>query len=268
VMRSRFHAEPTVQATELLLQERPPRDVAVARPRAAEVKTAAKPDYLAASRPHRFYSAHDATPRVNLLSNGRYSVMVTGAGSGYSHYRDLAVTRWREDVSCDDWGSYVFLRDVDSGEVWSAGLQPSGVEPDRYEVVFSEDRVEISRRDGTIDTHLEILVSPEDDAEVRRVSLSNSGSRAREIEVTSYAEIALAPPAADAAHPAFSKLFVQTESADDVGAILATRRRRTRSRSGRRITRSRKARPSESSSSRRTARASSGADTDCGPRSR
>ena len=227
VMRSRFHAEPTVQATELLLQERPPRDVAVARPRAAEVKTAAKPDYLAASRPHRFYSAHDATPRVNLLSNGRYSVMVTGAGSGYSHYRDLAVTRWREDVSCDDWGSYVFLRDVDSGEVWSAGLQPSGVEPDRYEVVFSEDRVEISRRDGTIDTHLEILVSPEDDAEVRRVSLSNSGSRAREIEVTSYAEIALAPPAADAAHPAFSKLFVQTESADDVGAILATRRRRS-----------------------------------------
>ncbi|HTO53074.1 MAG TPA: glucoamylase family protein [Myxococcota bacterium] len=227
VMRSRFHDEPIVQATELLLQERPPRGVAVTRPRAAELKTAAKPDYLAASRPHRFPSAHDATPRVNLLSNGRYSVMVTGAGSGYSHYRDLAVTRWREDTSCDDWGSYVFLRDVDSGEVWSAGLQPTRLEPDRYEVVFSEDRVEISRRDGTIDTHLEILVSPEDDAEVRRVSLSNSGSRTREIELTSYAEIVLAPPAADTSHPAFSKLFVQTESVRDVGALLATRRRRS-----------------------------------------
>ena len=153
--------------------------------------------------------------------------MITAAGSGYSHWRDLAITRWREDVTCDDWGSFVYLRDADSGEVWSAGHQPSGVEPDRYQAVFSEDRVEISRRDGSIDTTLEILVSPEDDAEVRRVSIVNSGSRVREIELTSYAEIVLAPAAADAAHPAFSKLFVQTELIAEAGAILATRRRRS-----------------------------------------
>ncbi len=114
-----------------------------------------------------------------------------------------------------------------SGEVWSAGYQPSGVEPDSYEVAFSEDRAEIVRRDGTLTTTLEVAVSPEDDAEVRRVSLSNLGSRAREIELTSYAEVVLAPPAADAAHPAFSKLFVQTEFVADVGALLATRRRRS-----------------------------------------
>jgi cyclic beta-1,2-glucan synthetase len=226
-MRSRFHAEPRVQATELLLQERMPRDVAVAHPRAEEIKTAASSRELSAPAPRRFRSPHDSSLRTNLLSNGRYAVMTTAAGSGYSHWRGLAVTRWREDPTCDDWGSFVYLRDVDSGDVWSAGHQPSGVEPDHYEAVFSEDRVEISRRDGTLDTTLEILVSPEDDAEVRRVSIVNSGRGVREIELTSYAEIALAHPASDAAHPAFSKLFVQTEFVADTGAILATRRRRS-----------------------------------------
>ena len=103
-------------------------------------------------------------------------------GSGYSRWGDLAVTRWREDPTCDCWGSYIFLRDVDTGAVWSAGYQPSGVEPDTYDASFFEDRVEISRRDGTITTRLEVAVSPEDDAEVRRVTLTNSGNRTREIE--------------------------------------------------------------------------------------
>ncbi|MFI5394795.1 MAG: GH36-type glycosyl hydrolase domain-containing protein [Candidatus Binatia bacterium] len=226
-MRARFHADAIVQATELLLQERTPRDVAVARPRAEEVKAAPNVRELVPPMARRFHSPHDRVPRTHLLSNGRYAVMLTGAGSGYSRWRDLAVTRWREDVTCDSWGTYVFLRDTRSGAAWSAGYQPSGVEPDSYEVSFSEHRAEIIRRDGTIATTLEVAVSPEDDAEVRRVSLSNLGSRAREIELTSYAEVVLAPPAADAAHPAFSKLFVQTEFVTDVGALLATRRPRS-----------------------------------------
>ncbi|HUI27153.1 MAG TPA: glucoamylase family protein, partial [Candidatus Kryptonia bacterium] len=230
-MRTRFHADPIVQATELLLQERTPRDVGVARPRAEEVKAASNVRELVPPMVRRFHSPHNPVPRTHLLSNGRYAVMLTGAGSGYSRWRDLAVTRWREDVTCDPWGTYVFLRDTRSGAVWSAGYQPSGVEPDSYEVSFSEDRAEIARRDGTITTTLEVAVSPEDDAEVRRVSLSNLGSRAREIELTSYAEVVLAPAAADAAHPAFSKLFVQTEFVAgvgaDVGTLLATRRPRS-----------------------------------------
>jgi cyclic beta-1,2-glucan synthetase len=153
--------------------------------------------------------------------------MVTTAGSGYSHWRDLAVTRWREDRTRDSWGTYVFLRDGQSGQVWSAAYQPSGVEPDSYEVVFSEDHVEIRRRDGAIATTLEVVVSPERDAEVRRVSITNLGLRTREIELTSYTEIVLAPPASDAAHPAFSNLFVQTEFAPELGALLATRRPRS-----------------------------------------
>ncbi len=226
-MRARFHAEPIVQATELLLQERTPREVAVTRPRAEEVEAAGSTRGLLPTTSRRFRSPHHPIPRTHLLSNGRYAVMLTAAGSGYSRWLDLAITRWREDVAEDAWGSYVFLRDVSSGETWSAGYQPMGREPDAYEVAFVENGAEIRRRDGTLSTTLDVAVSPESDGEVRRVSITNSGSRAREIDVTSYAELVLAPAAADDAHPAFSKLFVQTEFIADTGVLLATRRPRS-----------------------------------------
>ena len=226
-MRQRFHAEPIIQATELLLQERMPHDVALAERKTETVEEAAAIGEPLSATQRRFNSPHDITPRTHLLSNGRYSVMITAAGSGYSRWRDIAVTRWREDPTRDNWGSYVFLRDRRSGEAWSAGYQPSGTEPDRYEVAFSEGRAEIIRQDGTITTTLEVAVSSEDDAEVRRISITNLGSQVREIELTSYAEIELAPQGADDAHPAFSKLFVETEFVAEAGAILATRRQRS-----------------------------------------
>ena len=168
----------------------------------------------------------EKSPRTHLLSNGNYSVMLTAAGSGYSRWRDLALTRWREDPTCDPWGYYVFLRDVAEGRVWSAGYQPVGCEPDSYDAAFFEDRAEITRRDGPILTSTEILVSPEDDAEVRRVSVTNEGNWTREIELTTYAEMVLAASAADSAHPAFSKLFVLTDFIAESGTLLATRRAR------------------------------------------
>jgi cyclic beta-1,2-glucan synthetase len=226
VMRRRFHAEPIVKASELLLQERMPRDVAATRPWAAEVKSAASARDVEPPGGRRFLSAHQATPATHLLSNGRYATMLTSAGSGYSCWGDLALTRWREDATCDDFGSYLFIKDVRSGVAWSAGFQPSGVEPDAYAVAFNEDRAEVTRRDGSLTTTLDVLVSGEDDAEVRRVSITNSGSATRDIEITSYAELVLAPQGADIAHPAFSKLFVETEYRADIGAIVATRRKR------------------------------------------
>ena len=227
VMRRRFHAEPMVQATELLLQERTPRTVMVARPRAEEVGSHLHVRDFVPPVLRRFSSPHDLIPRTHLLSNGRYSVMVTAAGSGYSRWLGRDVTRWREDSTRDPWGTYVFLRDVQSGQIWSAGYQPSGVEPDSYEVVFSEDRAEIRRRDGAISTTLEIVVSAEDDSEVRQVSVTNLGTRPRQIELTSYAEVVLAPAAADEAHPVFSNLFIETEFVPRLEALLATRRPRS-----------------------------------------
>jgi cyclic beta-1,2-glucan synthetase len=227
VMRARFHAEPIVQATDLLLQERPPRSVAVTRPRVDEVRAPAHVRDFVEPIFRQFTTPHDAVPRTHLLSNGRYAVMLTAAGSGWSQCAGLAVTRWREDVTRDHWGTYFFLRDTRTGAVWSATYQPTGVEADSYEVTFSEDRAEFRRRDGTVTTTVEVVVSPEDDAEIRRVTLMNLGTETREIELTSYCELVLAPPAADAAHPGFSNLFVQTESVPELDTLLATRRPRT-----------------------------------------
>ena len=224
LMRTRFHAEPIVLATELLLQERAPRDVAAIALPVTETSSLAKVGDMAGVR--RTASPWSASPATQLLSNGRYSVMLTAAGSGYSTWRDLALTRWHEDGTCDDWGSYILLRDVTNGDLWSATYQPIGTEPDSYTVTFNEDRAEFVRRDGTLTTTLEVLVSAEDDAEVRRVTILNLGEEEREIEITSYAELVLAPQAADILHPAFSKLFVETEHLAGLGAILATRRRR------------------------------------------
>jgi cyclic beta-1,2-glucan synthetase len=226
LLRARFHSDPLVRAAELLMQERAPRDVPVRQPHTEEVASTRRLSDVVAPQVRRHLTAHDAVPQTQVLANGRYSLLLTAAGSGYSRWGELAVTRWREDGTCDEGGSCCFLRDVASGEAWSCGYQPAGVEPERYEVTFTEDRAEILRVDGTMTTLLEVLVSPEDDAEVRRVSLSNAGHHARDFDVTSYCELVLAPPAADLAHPAFLKLFVQTEYVAKPGALLATRRRR------------------------------------------
>lgn len=169
----------------------------------------------------------EQAPRIHMLASGEYSVMITAAGSGYSRWRNVALTRWRPDATCDAQGLFVYLKDVANGRVWSAGYQPVGIEPDRYEVSFAEESARIVRADGPILTTTEILISPEDHTEVRRVHLTNSGRSTREIELTSYAEVVLADPAGDFAHPAFSKMFVQTEFvADGGGTLLATRRHR------------------------------------------
>jgi cyclic beta-1,2-glucan synthetase len=175
----------------------------------------------------RLHSAHDVTPLTHLLSNGRYSVMLTSAGSGYSRWRDLGVTRWREDATRDDTGSYLFLRDVASGAVWSAGFQPVGIEPESYQVTFTEGRAEFVRTDGGMTTTLQVLVSPDDDAEARRVSVTNNSDHDREIEITSYSELVLAWPSADSSHQTFLKMFVQTEHVAKLNTILATRRKRS-----------------------------------------
>ncbi len=225
-MRERFHAEPMVKAAELLLQERMPRDVSVAR-LPPSLNTGAIIYHDSAPRgPRTFTDPNTNTPRTHLLSNSSYSVMLTVAGSGYSRWQGVAVTRWREDATRDPWGSFIYLRDLRDGRTWSAGFQPVGARAGDYIAQFSEDRASIRRRDGVLETLTEVAVSPEDDSEVRRVTITNHGTRLREIEVTSYMELALAAPRDDDAHPAFSKLFVQTEYLRETGALIATRRAR------------------------------------------
>ncbi len=226
-MRTRFHREPMIRAVELLLQERIPSDVFLAHPRAEEVRVSSYEAGIEASTLRRVALTPGESPVTHLLSNGRYSVMLSASGAGYSRWRDIAVTRWREDPTRDDWGYYVLLRDVHDGRTWAATTQPSGQVPVSGEILFDEDRAEFSRHDGSLSSVLEVLVSGEDDGEVRRITLVNNGRRSQEIELTSYAELVLAPAAADDAHPAFSKLFVQTEYVAEYAALVATRRLRS-----------------------------------------
>ena len=225
-MQKRFASDPLFQATMLLLQERIPKATAF------YTQTSELSEHQAASgapeTPIRVYSSPDTpNPAVQLLSNGRYHVMITNAGGGYSRWKDLAVTRWREDPTCDNWGTFCYLRDVTSREFWSTAYQPTLKPSKHFEAIFSEGRAEFRGRDRDYDTHTEITVSPEDDIELRRVRITNRAQTRREIDVTSYAEVVLAPPAADALHPAFSNLFVQTEIIRRQRAILCTRRARS-----------------------------------------
>ncbi|MCE9639390.1 MAG: cyclic beta 1-2 glucan synthetase [Betaproteobacteria bacterium] len=225
-MQKRFEADPQFQATTLLLQERVPRSAAF-HPHTAEF-SAIRATESGPEMPVRVIaSPNTPVPEVHLLSNGRYHVMVTNAGGGYSRWKDLAVTRWREDSTCDNWGTFCYIRDAASGIFWSTAHQPTLKRADNYEAIFSEGRAEFRRRDLDYDTHTEIVVSPEDDIELRRVHIVNRARTRRTIDLTSYAEVVIAAAAADAIHPAFSNLFVQTEIVAEHKAILCTRRPRS-----------------------------------------
>ncbi len=225
-MQRRFTSTPAFRATELLLQERVPRSVAVF-PHPAEVSKAPDQGIEVEHELRVFQTPSTPTPQVHLLSNGRYHLAITNAGGGYSRWRDLAVTRWHEDTTCDASGSFGYLRDVGSGAYWSLAHQPTLIPGASYEAIFTKGRAEFRRVDRDIECHVEIAISPEDDIELRRVSLTNRGRSVRTIELTTYAEVVLCQPAADAAHPAFSNLFVQTELVPEQHAILCTRRPRS-----------------------------------------
>lgn len=223
-MARRFAENAPVRATLRLLQERVPQ----ARP-PRSVRASTRREHLfesTGSSARSFATPHTPTPQVQLLSNGRYHVMVSNAGAGSSRWNNLMLTRWREDVTRDAWGAFVYLHDVERGLTWSTTYQPTCTVPDRYEASFSDTAAEFSRRDHEIDTQMEIVVSPEDDVELRRIRLTNRGSETRVLELTSYSEPVLTPLADDAAHPAFTKLFVQTELQPALEAVLATRRPR------------------------------------------
>lgn len=227
-MQRRFEADPMLRAATLLLQERIPKAVAPIFPHVAEA-SATRTDSTEEEGTMRVYTDLAASaPEVHLLSNGQYHVAVTDAGGGYSRWRDLSVTRWREDATRDCYGAFCYLRDLDSGALWSTTLQPTLTQGKRYRAIFTQTRAEFRRSDDRIDTHTEISVSPEDDIELRRITLTNRSKTPRTIEVTSYAEVVLALPGHDLSHPAFSNLFVQTERLPSRQAILCTRRPRSR----------------------------------------
>ena len=224
VMRKRFHADPRVKATEPLLYERIPvsppqyQGTGDARPPARLISGGVAPSVS------KFDTPHTPTPKTQLLSNRRYNLMVTNSGGGYSRWDDIQITRWRADTTRDPWGTFCYIRAVDSGNYWSNTYQPVGGSADEYTVNFAIDRAKFHRRDNGIETETEIIISPEDDVEIRRITLLNRSLRARRLELTSYIELAMASQASDRQHPAFNKLFIETESVPSLNSLLAHRR--------------------------------------------
>ncbi len=222
-MQKRFESDSHFQATLPLLLERVPKATSTYSntTELADIRTLSSTENLHT----RILTTPDsAVPDVQLLSNGRYHVMVTNGGGSYSQWNNLAITRWREDTTRDNWGTFGFIRNLDDGHFFSTAFQPALVPSKTYEVIFSEGRVEFRRTDYNFDVHTEIVVSPEDDVELRRTTITNRGRNVKIIDFTSYAEVVLAPANADALHPAFSNLFIQTEIISDSNAILCTRR--------------------------------------------
>lgn len=226
-MQKRFELDPFFQANMLLLHEKIPKATAFYSNNSelAIIRTAASTPFESAVR--YFDTPNTTMPEVQLLSNGRYHVMVNNAGASSSRWKEFDVTRWREDATADQFGTFCYVRDLETNTSWSTTYQPTLKQPKFYEAIFTEGRAEFKRRDQNIDLHTEIVVSPEDDIELRRTRITNRSRKPRTIDITSYAEIVMAPHAADAAHPAFSNLFVQTEILEQQHAILATRRPRS-----------------------------------------
>jgi cyclic beta-1,2-glucan synthetase len=226
-MIERFHRNKQMRSAELLLQERVP-------------KTAKYIKHPALGRDHKPYSkmepdkavvrefsSPDTTvPEVSVLSNGSFTSVVTNTGSGFSQYKGLLVSRWREDPVMDPWGSYVYIRDISQDKVWSPSYQPCREESPDASVQFGLEMASFKRVDGEIDTKMEICVSSEWNAELRRITLTNNGDKAKVLEVTTFVELALSNPIADAAHTAFSKLFIRTAFDADSGCLVAGRRPR------------------------------------------
>lgn len=226
IMPRRFHAEPMIAAAELLLQERVPRHAPFlqgtkqAKPLLRIPEEAHGPSIREFSTPHTF------TPRAHILSNGKYSVMLTNAGGGYSAWGDNQVTRWRKDATLDALGTFCYIQDIESKRVWSNTYQPTCAASEQYHVAFTDNLVRFLRRDTGIDTTTEIMVAPNHDVEIRRITLNNPGTETRTLELTTYAEIVLDNPRGDASHPAFSKLFIESEFVPAHNALLLKRRPR------------------------------------------
>lgn len=226
IMVSRFHTDPRITSVELLLQGQIPREAPVETPHPEEAGV------LPPTEPRQVISSWQVQsktpiPQAHCLSNGELSTVITNTGSGYSRWKDTALTRWRPDATLDDWGTWIYLQDQENGHLWSAGFQPVGNHPESEEVLFFPHQVKYQRREEDISVHMEVAIAPRDNVEIRRLTLINHSDRRRSLRLTSYGEVVLAPQSVDQRHPAYNKLFIESEHLPDLNALLFRRRPRS-----------------------------------------
>ncbi len=226
-MQERFSKNPAVRAYRHLLQEKVPANITMTKAVSEKVSL---PSFKFSKQelPVRMLGRpNTGLPRVHMLSNGNYSVMLTDAGTGYSKNKVVAMTRWQEDSTLDRFGTFLYLRDMESGKQWSSAYAPLNQMPNIYEVEFADDKAIYRRTDGEVDTKTVVFVATNDNVEIRKLTLENHSDATKTIEITSYCEVVLAPRAADQAHMAFSNLFVETDFHTQSGMTSAKRRPRS-----------------------------------------
>ncbi|AQS12000.1 N,N'-diacetylchitobiose phosphorylase [Clostridium saccharobutylicum] len=226
VLISRFHSLPEVKATELLLKEKIPNNITFER----NEDFSAKNMYFEGESliPRIFKGSNQNNPEVLLLSNGEYSSMITVTGSGYSKKNDMMLYRWKGNSTSDDSGMFFYVKNLNSNDYWSSTFEPCKNCGDKYIAEFNLDKAKFNRKDGNIETQMEIAVSPEENLEIRKITLNNLSDKGRSIEITSYMEITLATLSSDAVHPAFSNLFIQTEYDEKENILIGSRRGRVK----------------------------------------
>ena len=221
VMIQRFHTDPRVQSFALLLQEKIPTQVPIEDPHPIEAGAKVISPMQVNLAPWQI--PEDTTvPQVHTLSNGRFSTVITHAGSGYSQWQGLSLTRWEADTTLDNWGNWIYLQDQDSGDLWSAGYQPTTVPRDYQHVSFYAHQVEFQRRDHDITVNMQVSIAADDDVEIRQINLINHSDQVRHLRVTSYGEVLLASQADR--HPAFNKMFIESEYLPKSNLLLFHRR--------------------------------------------
>ncbi len=225
-MVRRFHDDSRMQSVELLLQERIPHQIFTQPPMPEETQNVGVDQTRIALSPW-LVPVDASVPAVHYLSNGRYGVLITGSGGGYSQWNDTALTRWHADTTLEDWGTWIYVLDRDSGEQWSASYQPVATPAASQEVLFYAHKAEFRRRDQDISLHMQITVAPDDDLEIRRITIANHSDRPRHLRLASYGEVVLAPQNADQRHPAFNKLFIESEYLPEINGLLFRRRPRS-----------------------------------------
>ncbi|KGM97083.1 NdvB [Clostridium botulinum] len=226
IFRERFHSSPKVKSAEVLLQEKVPNRIIYEREQKFQPTENKQDNPNIISR--RFITSKTTIPKIQLMSNGNYSMMITNSGSGYGKREDMTIYRWKKDVTLDASGMFFYVKDIKNDYYWSTTYEPCKKENDSYEVIFSQYKAEFKNKEEDILAYTEITVSNEDDAEIRRITLTNNGNEPKVLEITSYCEVTLAPFDADIVHPAFSNLFIRTEFLQELECVIANRRPRAK----------------------------------------
>lgn len=227
ILKERFHNIPEIKAAEILLKEKVPENITFEREvdiSIANNKKLEKEDFI----PRIFKGNKGEDQEVLLLSNGTYSTMIAHDGSGYSKKDDMTVYRWKGDSTSDSSGTFFYIKNLNSNDYWSATYEPCKESNEDYLVEFTLDKAKYERKDGSITTNYEVTLASEDNVEVRKLSLKNTGEKLRTLEITSYLEVTLQSFEGDAVHPSFSNLFISTEYNEETKSLIGNRRPRAK----------------------------------------